>query len=235
MSEIFLGVDLGKTVDHTAVAIIEKRIESELNKRGDNTIDTTYFDVVNLKRYPIGTEYTDVLDDLNNLLARPEVNGATVVVDHTGAGVPILDFYRKLLRGAGSIIGVTITSGSTVTEDYPNYRVPQRDLISKTVILGQMGRLRIAEELGNITDLIREFMSIDVKISDSGHDSYGARRYGQHDDMAYAIFIGVWYGDRPKFEYHYYGGSGEDERKRREGSIFELERRLNKNKKPDGK
>lgn len=211
MSEIILSIDLGKAVDYTAGCILRKYVVSELNRRGDDSTDTNFFEGLNLKRYPLGTDYTDILDDLNGVLSRPQMAGATVVFDRTGVGVAILDFFRKGLRGCGRIVGISLTDGKESSAYGNDYNVPKRDLIDTTVIAGETGRLHLAEGLENVPALIREMMFFDRKISDSGHVTLGSWRQGSHDDMTLALCQGIWFGEQKPLEYHFYGGSREDE------------------------
>jgi hypothetical protein len=44
--------------------------------------------------------------------------------------------------------------------------------------------------------LMRELQDFRVKISDQGHDSYGAWREGAHDDLVLAVAVAAWYGER---------------------------------------
>jgi len=47
------------------------------------------------------------------------------------------------------------------------------------------------------TMLVQEFLNFLVKIDPlTGHDSYGAWREGQHDDLVLATAVACWYGER---------------------------------------
>jgi hypothetical protein len=93
---------------------------------------------------------------------------------------------------------VTITGGDKTTCEGPwEWRVPKRDLISGLVVALQGGRLRWAAGLPAAATLEAELLDVRVKISQDGHDSYGAWREGQHDDLVLAVALAVWAAQRP--------------------------------------
>jgi hypothetical protein len=44
--------------------------------------------------------------------------------------------------------------------------------------------------------LVTELMDMRLKISDSGHDGYGAFRNGSHDDLVLALGLACWRAGR---------------------------------------
>ena len=93
----YLGLDLGKKHDHTAVAIVERRGESLL--------------VRHLERVALGTPYTGVVARVQEIVERTECEGrCAVVVDGTGVGEPVVDVLRRAGLGC-EITAVTITGG----------------------------------------------------------------------------------------------------------------------------
>ena len=64
-------------------------------------------------------------------------------------------------------------------------------------VLLQAERLKVAEELPDATVLVQELLNFRVKIDLlTAHDSYGAWREGQHDDLVLATAVACWYGER---------------------------------------
>jgi hypothetical protein len=88
---------------------------------------------------------------------------------------------------------VTITGGESVTEADGYLQVPKRELVGAVQVLLQTGRLKIARELPEAALLTSELLNFQVKITETGHDSYGAWREGQHDDLVLALALAVWY------------------------------------------
>ena len=122
----------------------------------------------------------------------------SLAVDATGVGRPVVD----LLRTAGlRPIAVTVTGGDTATNEGTNWKIPKRELVTGVQVALQQGRLRIARALPEAETLIRELTNYKVTISDTGHDSYGAWRESDHDDLVFAVGLAVWSAGRERRHY----------------------------------
>ena len=148
-----------------------------------------------LERFRLGTSYSAVVERVGEMLAGPPLWGCRqLVVDGTGVGAPVVDMFRQKSLVP---IAITITGGDTVTGDGGNYRVPKRYLVSTMQVLLQAGLLKVAEELPDATVLVQELLNFRVKIDPlTAHDSYGAWREGQHDDLVLATSVACWYAER---------------------------------------
>jgi hypothetical protein len=193
-TEYFVGLDLGQVHDRSAIAVLE-RSETCLG-----TSLVTYEGVVekrrsfrHLERLPLGLDYPTVVERVRRLVSSPELqrSPATLIVDATGVGRPVVD----LLRRAGlpcRLIPVTITAGDRESADSGNCRVPKRDLITGLLVLMQRGKIDICGHLPESETLITELLNIRIKISVAGHDTYGAWREGEHDDLVLAAALACW-------------------------------------------
>jgi hypothetical protein len=76
-----------------------------------------------------------------------------------------------------------------------HHHVPKRDLVSGVQVAMQAGRLRVAPGLREWPALRDELANFRYTISESGHDSYGARS-GKHDDLVLATSLAVWAATR---------------------------------------
>lgn len=197
----FLGLDLGQAADYTALAVLEKLFPKREVERRSEPSQGAYVEALpplyhcrHLARMPLGTTYPAVADHVKELLGTPKLRGRTsLVVDNTGVGRPVVD----MLRASQLVpIAVTITGGDTVTFDGGGLRVPKRDLVGAVQILLQTERLKFAQDMPLVPVLVRELMDFRVKISEQGHDSYGAWREGSHDDLVLAVAVAAWYGER---------------------------------------
>ena len=184
--KFYVGLDLGQARDYTAVAILE-RSQKECR-----------WEVRHLHRFPLGTAYPSLVESTRDIVRRPPLLGnVQLVIDATGVGRPVLDIFRKGNMGHG-VVGVSIHGGDAVSQDpsISGYRVPKRDLVSNLQLLFQQRLLRIPTDLRESEILIQELRSFRVQISDAGHDSYGAWRSGEHDDMVLAVALAAWLGQR---------------------------------------
>ena len=195
-TEYFVGLDLGQVHDHSAIAVLER---SEICL---GTSLVTYEGVIekrssfrHLERLPLGMDYPTIVERVRRLVSSTELqrSSATLIVDATGVGRPVVD----LLRRAGlpcRLVPVTITAGDRESSDSGNWRVPKRDLITGLLVLMQRGKVDICGHLPESETLISELLNIRIKISLAGHDTYGAWREGEHDDLVLAAALACWRG-----------------------------------------
>jgi hypothetical protein len=150
--------------------------------------------VRHLERYELGTPYTEIVDDMVDLLSDAGFIGKTsLVVDGTGVGVPVIEMFRQ----AGlSPLPIWITGGDAVSRKGKIIRVPKRDLVSVLQVLFQSKRLKVSRALDLGPVLIDELMNFRVKITTSANDTYGSWREGTHDDLVLALSMGCWTGER---------------------------------------
>ena len=70
--------------------------------------------------------------------------------------------------------------------------VPKKDLISGLQILFECGELKIAKTLPHLEVLKKEMSAMQVKVTASGHETFGAWREGEHDDLVFAVALAYW-------------------------------------------
>lgn len=179
----FIGLDLGQAQDPTALAVIERR--------GD--IKTGFCHVPQLKRYPIGTSYGAIVEEMAGKM-RQAPEGTRLIVDATGVGRAVVDMFREheQLRASSIFHAVTITAGSEETREGSYWKVPKRNLVGAVQVLLQGQRLKIASELPDTPVLVSELQNFKVKITTAGNDVYGEWREGKHDDLVLAVALGCW-------------------------------------------
>lgn len=174
-----LGLDLGKWTDPAALAVLE------------SDSSTTVLRLVGLKRFPLGTAYTEILHVLEQRLeSAPLAGRVRLAVDASGVGAPFVDQFRQQLP-AIEMYAITITAGSNVHGDRRNPHVPKQDLIATTALILETGRLRIATEMRETPTLIDELLSYQYTRNERGYDTYDASA-GQHDDLVIALSLALW-------------------------------------------
>lgn len=205
----FVGLDLGQAADYTAIAVLEKQIPTE-EVEAPVRVATGVVGMVkarkalpyvlacgHLERVPLGTSYPDIVAKVAAMLTSPRLLGQTVLaVDATGVGRAVTDLLR---RARLKPVPLTITPGATVSSDGDGWKVPKRDLVAAVQVLLQTKRLRFAAGLASVAALVDELLRFKVKIDPvTAHDSYGAWREGEHDDLVLALACGAWYAERWK-------------------------------------
>ncbi len=75
--------------------------------------------------------------------------------------------------------------------------MPKRDLVFTMQVLLQTQQLKVAEGLLDAAVLVEELLNFRVKIDPlTAHDSYGAWREKEHDDLVLAVALACWYGEQ---------------------------------------
>jgi hypothetical protein len=195
----YVGLDLGQAADYTALCLLEQQLAQGA--------ELVVFHARYLYRYPLGTSYPAIVEDVCTLLERaPLPHGvSTLIPDATGCGAAVIDLFRReRQRGRlkAELKPVLITGGETESRDRDVYRVPKRGLVSSVQVALQTGRLKVAASLPETATLVRELQTFKVKISLAGNDSYGAWREGEHDDLVLATSLALWAGTRPRSTAH---------------------------------
>jgi hypothetical protein len=185
--EYYVGLDLGQAADYTAIAVLE-RTDGADGARARYAL--RHLERTRERPYP------EIVARVVALLGEPALAGATLIVDATGVGAPVVD---ELRRAGVRPVAVTITGGDTVTHEGQAYRVPKRDLVSAVLMLLQQERLQVSAALPLADTLVRELLAFRVRINvRTGHDSYEAWREREHDDLVLSACLAAWYAEHQR-------------------------------------
>jgi hypothetical protein len=208
--EFLVGLDLGQSIDFTALAVAEvlhvptgeqEAVPGVVGQSRSGAVvaitrpkTAKHFAVRHLERFELGLSYPRMVDDVAALLNREPLKSAdvTLLLDRTGVGRPVSDLFELAPLNC-TLVPVSIHGGDHETRDGAAWSVPKRDLVASTQKLLQQGRLRIAADLPLAAVLAEELGAFQVRISQSGHDSYSARE-GAHDDLLLALSLVCWFG-----------------------------------------
>lgn len=210
----FIGADLGKLSDHTALAALEL-----CNWIHPRTFDpatlqpltSLSLDLRTLERLPLGTPYPVVCQSIAALCDRIISRTAqerpfgtprpclSLVVDASGVGEAVID---SLPRIPGKLIAVTITAGQNARRvkdpqgaARERWSVPKPDLVAAVQTAMSNGTLRIAKGLPAAAELSRELLNMRAEISERNISFEG--KGSDHDDMVLAAALATWYALRP--------------------------------------
>ncbi len=184
-----VGLDLGQRQDPSALAAV--------GRGGTRSGVALTYRCVGLQRWHLGTPYPQVVEDTRKLLTRPELRDAPLVVDQTGVGVAVVDFFRERLDR--HLVAVNITGGRQCSR-LPNgdWSVPKIDLVA--VIQSLMGRRMLAlpprtrHKLAGVLEA--ELRNFKVKVTQAGNETMSAWRESDNDDLELALAISCWFSDR---------------------------------------
>jgi hypothetical protein len=191
----FIGADLGKKLDHSAIALIEYR-----------TIPTGTFEpyyrqplfrrelhLRYLKQFPIGTPYLEVVPQLARLCRHPQIAGhGSLIVDATGHGECVVELIQRE-RLPVNFLAANITSGDHVNVTRWGRNVPKRELITRTDLLFEQSHLHIAATAKEMGILQHELLQYESMIGEDGHTRYGPASSLTHDDTVMALALAGWW------------------------------------------
>jgi hypothetical protein len=181
-SVFFCGLDLGQARDYTAWAVIERR----------PGIPAIYH-IRSLKRFDLGLSYPSIVRQIRLAVENEAIKPNLLLIDNTGVGRAVADLFRQ---DGLHFYPITITGADKVNIESGSVRVPKRDLVSSIQVLLQTKRLKISSLLPEAQVLLEEMTNFQVKISQTGHDSYGAWREGTHDDLLLSVALACWAAER---------------------------------------
>jgi hypothetical protein len=182
-----LGLDLGQAEDFSALCAVQ-----QLYRGG-----AWLYHIRHLHRWPLGTSYVRVADDVVALLRQPPLQGAVLLVDATGAGRPVVDMLRQR-QPPCQLVPAVITGGAQSSVDGGFWHVAKRELVSTMQVLVGSARYQVAQALPLARVLESEFGNFRARVvAATGHEVLEAPwREGMHDDMLLAVALACWYGER---------------------------------------
>ena len=195
-ARFFIGLDLGQAQDFTALAVLTRPRVTGRERPQDRQPP---YAVPHLHRFPLGTPYPTIVAAVVELLRSPPLKGSMLVADQTGVGRAVVDMLEDGLRGRVTchFCPITITGGHEVTKSsVGELRVPKKELVGCLQVLLQTRRLKVAQSLPEAATLVRELETFRVKITEAAHETFGAWREGQHDDLVLAVALAAWVGER---------------------------------------
>ena len=154
----YLGLDLGQSRDHSAIAIVEARHIPR------NTLDpytrAPLFDlrlrVKWLERLPLDLPYPEVVERVRQLVSQPEyVQQISVIPDCTGGGGIFLDHLRAARLGV-QIVPVSITPGRESHAAKGKQYVPKQELVTTLEATFRERRIGLDAACPHLDELIQE-------------------------------------------------------------------------------
>ena len=104
-----MGLDLGKQRDHSALAILERRVKVKSrmdyeNWRQTQEVEAEPWVVRHLERMDLGTQYFGVAQRVKEVVERPGLAGRKILaVDTTGVGMPVVEMLARSGWGASCV------------------------------------------------------------------------------------------------------------------------------------
>jgi hypothetical protein len=199
MADVWIGLDLGQHTDFAAAAVVRRSMtfdpvtgHPERNSAG---FALYKFEVMAIKRYPLGTPYTGIVQHVVGQVRRPELGRRPrLVVDATGCGGPVVEMFRTALARLPhvEVHSVVITAGSSWRPVARwSWHVSKVELVSAIRAALESGRLKVPARLEHADTLRRELADFRVKITAAANETFSARE-GQHDDIVLSVCLPIW-------------------------------------------
>jgi hypothetical protein len=194
---LIAALDLGQVQDYSALAALERR---EAPKPAGLAGRRHEYTARHLRRWPLGTPYTQIVADVAALMASGQLAGAPLVIDRTGVGRAVVDLFRTA-RVAARLVPVTIHGGHAVTPTPDGgYNVPKVDLAAVLQALAQRrpeAGLHVHPSLPYADALLQEILTFSVKVNlATGRETFEAWRERDKDDLVLSVGLACWYGER---------------------------------------
>jgi hypothetical protein len=218
MADYFVGVDLGKLTDPTALTVMCRSLAinavsglPEKSSRGDYL---NRWECRALKRYRLGTPYLSIVADVLRICNRPELRPRPrLVLDATGVGVAVVEMFTRALVDYPDVechsISITAGEGFSAVANLTRanmvargqWRVSKIQLIAAIREVLESRRFKVSKdpETGKSIEfaevLVRELQNFRERITESANMTYEDRQ-GTHDDLVLATCLPVWLGSQ---------------------------------------
>ena len=175
-----------------------------------------HYDLIRLDRVQLRTPYTTIAKGIVTLLRelchlhRREDNlrpaqpiDVGLAIDEGGVGKAVKDILVDAIEDGISpgephiiFLPVTVHGGANTTHSGGYYHIPKRDLVHAGIVAYQNGTLKVGK-LMHRSVLEEELTNYRLKQNlATGHAGFEPLREGQHDDLLFAVCLGVWAWER---------------------------------------
>jgi hypothetical protein len=190
----FVGLDLGQSRDHSALAVVERAdlLRDEIDHATYERLKERRYRVRFLERVALGTPYPNVVERVRAVVrAKPLVGRCTLVMDATGVGAPVVDMLRLAQLGC-RIEPVILTGGEWESRSEGVWCVPKQDLVAGLRVMLEKRELGLPAKFGPSHVLVKELAEMENWMGGRGGLKFGARREGAHDDLVMASALACW-------------------------------------------
>lgn len=197
VGSLTIGLDLGKARDASALIIAEGifyvtgHTEPPRNGGAVEPIGDWHFWVRAIRRWQVGTPYHAVVEDLKTLCDDRQLWEAVIRYDATGVGAAVGELIEQAYLDERLTNHWPEAIVYTSAQDRAGWRVPKHDLVAALERLVQERRLHVDPALPLAGKLRQELSDFNVRVSDSGRATFGARRESAHDDLVNALMLAV--------------------------------------------
>jgi hypothetical protein len=197
--DVWIGLDLGQLTDPSAAAVVRRTLSLDpltgWPERSYSGHALYRYDVMAIRRYPLGTPYRSIVGHIAQQLQRPEMGrNPRLTIDATGVGNAVVEQFRNALVRLPSVecYAITITGGKNWRPVAPRaYHVAKIELVGSIREALESQRLKVPPGLEHAELLKRELADFRTKLTEAGNETFAARE-GAHDDLVLATALPIW-------------------------------------------
>ena len=185
-NELFIGIDVGKRQDHTALVAVEFSLTQPTTRDPytGNFITTPHLFVRSAESLPLGSDHLDLPSRLRALLASlpGPFKQVHFIVDATGESTLIEVLRRDKSLNQYPLTPVAITGGHQKSHLAGGYEgIPRPDLLTRLRTALGTHRLSLPVSTPGLPELETEL----IAFRSDGHQR-------EHDDLVFALALAVW-------------------------------------------
>lgn len=186
LSELFLGIDVGKRQDHTAIVAVEVHLTRSVDRdryTGAHTVQA-HLVVRYAESLPLGTDHLDLPARLRSIMASlpGPYKQVHTVIDATGESTLVEVLRRDRSLQKVPLTPVTITGGMQASHLPGGYEgIPRPDLLTRLRTAFGTEKLKLPSPTPGLAELEREL----IAFRSDGHQA-------EHDDLVFALALAVW-------------------------------------------
>ena len=186
LNELFIGIDVGKRQDHTAIVALEFTLSQSTQR---DPVSFNYQTQAHLllrsaESLPLGSDHLDLPSRIRALIAAlpGPYKRINLIIDATGESTLIEVLRRDRALNQYPLTPVAITSGHQTTILSGNYKgLPRPDLLTRLRTAFGTDRISLPAATPGLAELEKELIAF--------------RSDGQqpeHDDLVFALALAVW-------------------------------------------
>lgn len=192
-----VGLDLGQRIDHTAIVVVEQRIEltGEIDARTYEHKCVRKLVIRMAEQVPLGQSYFRIAEAVYRLTSAPELKGSdgvTTSFDATGVGNGVADILRTR-PPYGRMYPVVFTPGETPHYKDGYYYEPKNRMMVGLLRALEMDGLCVAADVDGWELLEKELLSMRRLPGNRLNVGAGMRWVsdGKHDDLVMALTLAL--------------------------------------------
>lgn len=197
MNNLYIGVDIGKRHDPTAIVVADveaRHVGDQITGRWES-----HYVVPFLMRLELETPYPDQVKQLMNIIVGAirqfrkahigDLSPVRIMVDVTGVGDAVTDMLVQAgVQKLGALYPCRFVGGDHLGKHGRDYLIGKSHFVSRMQVVSESKKIHLPPSYSEAAALAQEMLDFDIDVDEmSGKATYGAMRPGTHDDLVTAL------------------------------------------------